>query len=487
MNYFKRFNLVSFIGILAAVLSLMVVASDAYAAPTVLHVVNNVGQLETALATAEGNGKEDDIVLKGGMYILTSSLDITITDGEPVLIRKAPKSKTDVVLDGVNLYRVFTINSGQVEMRKLIITRGNATSGGGGGIFVDGSDVNLTLVGCKIDDNHASAASGDGGGILNIDGTIDIAGCTISNNTADDDGGGIRSQGNSAVVDIRNGSLIDHNTASEGGGIVNGFGEPSGDTSTMTIRESTISNNEADGSAGDEGEGGGIFNWSDASLTIQGSTIIKKNKSLEDGGGVHNQGGSVNILNSTIDDNDAGDDAGGLNNEDGTVTITASVIMNNESGLSTADGGGGGICNDFGTMTISNTLIKGNNSTYKGGGISNLDDLTLTNDTRVFENTAADDGGGIYNEYTLVINNSVIKNNTTGEEGGGIFNDGFRGKMDILNDSSISLNIAPTLGDGGGIFNGADIGDLTCDATTVNKNNVHEDCAPLANCPANCQ
>jgi hypothetical protein len=131
----------------------------------------------------------------------------------------------------------------------------------------------------------------------------------------------------------------------DGGGISNG-----GDSLTLT--NSTVSGNSADG------EGGGIFNEGPSSdLTLRNSTV--SGNTSKEGGGIYNEADSLTLTNSTVSGNNASIDGGGIYNIrstiGGTMMLTNSTVSNN-----TAGDGGGGIFNNGGTAILLNTIVAGN-------------------------------------------------------------------------------------------------------------------------------
>jgi len=166
-------------------------------------------------------------------------------------------------------------------------------------------------------------------------------------------------------VTINNGNI----EGSSGGGIYN--------LGSVTITNSTISNNQALDS------GGGIFN--SGSLVISDSTIRDNYVSYFGGGGIQNDGGAVEINNSTITGN-AASWGGGVDTYLGTTTITGSIITNN-----TANSGvGGGIDNYFGTVSVSDSLIQGNNAVANSGGAVASNANTTIENSCIIDNTASD-------------------------------------------------------------------------------------------------
>ena len=98
-------------------------------------------------------------------------------------------------------------------------------------------------------------------------------------------------------------------------------------------------------------------------------------------------------------------------------------------------------------MTISNgNTLELDDS--RGGGISNVDNGTLTITDSIISGNTAEDDGAIRNLGTLEVSNSTLSGNTSNGTAGGIFND--RGATATVSDSTFSGNSAPS---GGGIFN----------------------------------
>jgi VCBS repeat-containing protein len=137
------------------------------------------------------------------------------------------------------------------------------------------------------------------------------------------------------------------------------FTVPSG--SVVSISGITISNGRA-------GIGGGISN--NGTLTITASTV---------------SGNSATIGNSL---------GGGVNNFGGDLTITASTISGNSAGL----GGSVYSSTDLSGQktTITNTTISGNTASDTGGGVRNVDGLTILENSTITNNTAqSGEGGGV--------------------------------------------------------------------------------------------
>jgi hypothetical protein len=243
-------------------------------------------------------------------------------------------------------------------------------------------------------------ASDQGGGIYN-GGTMTIADSAIAYNSADGSGGGIFNNGTMTVTD----STIAYNSVGVGGGI--GFGGGIFSGGALMVTDSTIANN----STGFFGEGGGIYNG--GTMTIADSAIAY-NSADGDGGGIFNNG-TLTVTDSTIAYNSVGVGfGGGINSSGGTLTVTDSTIAYNSAGF------GGGIICGGGTETVTDSTIAYNNvGRGRGGGIySGSGTLTVTNSTIAY-NSAGDGGGGIFNDGTITVTNSTIADNNTGSGGAG--------------------------------------------------------------------
>ena len=107
-----------------------------------------------------------------------------------------------------------------------------------------------------------------------------------------------------------------------------------------------------------------LFVNSGVTVTLKALTIA--HGSAPNGGGLDNEGGTVNISNSTFANNSAGNSAGGIfNGFGGTLNISSSTLSDNAAfGF-----GGGGLINQ-GTVSISNSTFSGNSASF-GGGLAN--------------------------------------------------------------------------------------------------------------------
>ncbi|NES04970.1 MAG: DUF4347 domain-containing protein, partial [Okeania sp. SIO2F4] len=333
---------------------------------------------------------------------------------------------------------------------------------------------NVTINSVTISNGLAT----NGGGIYAYSGTtVTINNSTISGNSATSNGGGIYSEGS---ITLDN-STISGNRASNGAGVFNhvyGY--------LAVTNSSSITGNVARGGEFTGGYGGGINNTGDSAnpstVTIDNSTI--SNNDGRRGGGVFNTYGILTITNnSNVSDNNASSGGGVYTTNNTTVTLNNSTISGNSATLN-----GGGIYSE-GSVTLDNSTISGNTA-YDGAGIFNhvYGYLAVTNSSTITGNVAIPSGsgqsfgGGINNTgdsanpSTVTIDNSTISNND-GSIGGGIFNT--YGILTITNNSNISSNNA-TYGDGGGIFNDSS-GEVQINSSTVSGNSSSEDGGGISN------
>lgn len=338
---------------------------------------------------------------------------------------------------------------------------------GGGGICAVGKKSDVTLDKVTVTGNKAtsnvSTNLGAGGGIEAQGGSLTVKDSTISNNNARGNGGGIFSaEGN--VLDV-SGSTIQGNKGNNGGGIHTGEArDPSKTPSKATITDTKVLENEAIGS----GEGGGVYVGTRADATLKGCTVAN-NKSVSTGGGIAAKLGTVTLDDTTVENNQAVN-GGGLFHlgiaVPGSLTLqNGSIIRNNTA---SSMGGGLFLWGNVG-LKSENSEISGNKALY-GAGIAASQytadyaspKLELV-DTKVNNNGDASTvmGGGIYAAQGVVLNAKNTKFlGNTAKSGGGILL--WNNSSADLNNSEVSGNKAT--GNGGGVY----VYDATCSLTTSN-------------------
>lgn len=277
-----------------------------------------------------------------------------------------------------------------LSLRECAFTENTAHRGGG--LYANGAFgcMNTSFRGNTATINEDDAGSGNGGAIYHYGATLNVAGCTIEENHAKRNGGGVYASGSGGQ-------------SSFGSSYVSGSSRPT------VVRENTAAE-----------YGGGLY--LEQRVTFGGE--ISKN-SAKAGGGIYLAGGHVK-LSGTVTENKATDTG--------------------ERAL-----GGGGIAmsftkepHNFDDISTIKSVISGNTSAAGGGGISILIGGTDAQRGVSFDgatisgNTAAGDGGGVllrveesapaceknttsYSDPGFSLSDTVVESNeSTGGSGGGI-------------------------------------------------------------------
>jgi hypothetical protein len=361
--------------------------------------------LRNALTLAANHAGPDTIVFDKYVFAeeetieLLQSLGSLDVDSDVTILGPGADLLTiDGNADANHQYSVFEIESGtEVTISGLTITGGNAYDGGG---IYSGADL-LSLEGVTISGNTAEMA---GGGIFhNYGGDIEIRDCQIVDNVGLI-GGGINVEfSDHALIQS---STIEGNTASAYGGV-------SIANTDLQVYDSTISDNHATTHYG----GGLGLNSCDAEIV--GSTIALNDADVHGGGIVtEGQAVSLDIVNSAIEYNTTTTGQGGgiawRASSGGSLDIVSSTIADNE-----AYNGGGGIWFDDGktpTATILNSTISSNTALHNaGGGIyAGSANLSIIQCTVAQNNAIAVNGigGGMFTGGNYVLaQNSIFFDN----------------------------------------------------------------------------
>lgn len=417
----------------------------------------------------------------GGIYVENSTVEVknSMIDGNTAddVPKKAPNSNKGLG-GGIYSYEsTLTVTdstiSGNEAKGSTSLIRYNskdeisseALGNGGGGICAVGKKSDVTLDGVTVTGNKATySKKGTGAGIEAQGGTLTVTECTITNNEAQGNGGGIFSaEGNELNI---SGSTIQGNKADNGGGIHMGEARDTSKTpSKATITDTKILENEAIGS----GEGGGVYvGGPRADATLKGCTVAN-NKSVSTGGGIAAKLSTVTLDDTTVENNQAVN-GGGLFHlgiaVPGSLTLqNGSVIRNNTA---SSMGGGLFLWGNVG-LKSENSEISGNKALYGAGIAASQYTANFASpklelvDTKVNNNGDANTvmGGGIYaaSGVTVTSKNTKFLGNTA-SSGGGILL--YLNSSADLNNSEVSGNKAT--GNGGGVY----VYDATCSLTTSN-------------------
>jgi len=248
--------------------------------------------------------------LSGGTITLTTvQLDInkSLTIDGSMLSEK-------VTISGDNSFKVFVVNGNYtISLDSLIISGGDASYSSGGGIYNIDATVDIRNSILKF-----NKADNDGGAIYNDGGTVKVMDSILELNYANGgNGGGIYNK--SGTLDVTNSTLLDNYAYGGGGGIATYIG------TITTITGSTLAQNDAE-----VGPGGGLFNFGTA--TVVNSTFF--DNAADYGGGIFN-GASLTLYNSTLSGNSTfSSDSGTLDNETvkngppATLTMANTIIAN---------------------------------------------------------------------------------------------------------------------------------------------------------------
>lgn len=244
--------------------------------------------------------------------------------------------------------------------------------------------------------------------------------------------------------------------------------------------------------------GGGILNLG-ASLTLKNSQVIYSTSTHWGGGGIYSKKNSVELIGSTIAENESNGDFGfgaGIYVEKGFLNIRESSILNNSStGLFN---NGGGIYIQNAQAAIFKSAINNNSSLEYGGGLRIFGGSLIISDSTINDNYAEVSGGGLFIDTAaeVKIENSTISGNAAdinvGDGGGGLFTDGETTiiKTKIFDNSATKggglyksggvLNLTrTTIDDNYGSISGGGIyhfwGDVNISQSTISRNhaNVH--------------
>lgn len=319
----------------------------------------------------------------------------------------------------------------------VTITNSTVQDNGDSGIYLDES-VTLTVTNSTVQNNGDSGIYDDC--CDSYSNTMTITGTTIRGN----DGAGIYRYDCGGQL-IITGSVIEDNTYI-------GIDQDCG--SLLTVRDTIVRGN---GEAGNDG--GGIE--SDGSALIVNSTIA--NNIGDWGAGLSLYGEIVTINSTTITGNIASNGGGGFYNETDLTQIYNSTISNNSAAQ------GGGIYNDDdngGTLQIVNSTISLNTVTTVGGGLltEQYSDVTLRFVT-IAGNSAGLDGGGIFaypssdalqEGFNVELLGSIVAGNVDNETTGQTKNDCFGTSFVSLGYNLLGIGSdCPTGGTGDVAFSGA--------------------------------
>lgn len=247
-----------------------------------------------------------------------------------------------------------------------ITVRRNAI-GGDFRIFRVTTATDVTFSGLRVENGRPSgitsggAIANEGGALVNVIDSIftdNFGGTTASS------GGAIANNGN-GTLNVINSFFAANHAIAFGGALHNGG------SGTLNVISSVVFENEvvAPVVANTPASGGGISNTNSGTVNITNSVIANNvvkggdpSTSVIRGGGVMNAGnGTINVTASVIHNNFVLNDGGGISNVSGILNVSNSTITQNR-------GIGGGI---FGQGNLKSTIVaKNNNAPFAGSDVS---------------------------------------------------------------------------------------------------------------------
>ena len=443
-------------------------------------------------ACTAGEDGQDAIVFAGSLGAGTITLGqaaIAVTDS--LSISGGAAGGATVSVSGTGVYQIFRVTGGELSLNSLRLTQGTAVSGGavyvasgaslvtddvrfvsntatgaaategGGAIYVDGGGA-ARLANSTFDGNTATGSSGSGGAVF-LNGaagardSVVVIDSRFVNNTANRAGGAIENRdgalriedtdfdlnraganpGNggaihlsaSGMARVTGGAVTNNTAAAEGGGFWNSSAE-------MTVVGTEFTGNRAAGNAASNGGGalynnGGVLDLVD--VTVQDNAATGTSGS---GGGLLNNGGTLLLTTSTVTGNEANRAGGGLEDAAGTSILIMSDFTANDAG--TNPGNGGAVHTGGGTVVVGGGNYLRNDA-VEGGGLWSSGTLVVSGNTddmtRAMDDMDMDDMMDRMND-TNVQPTLISQNEATGADaaqgGGGLYNQG--GTMLVLGD-----------------------------------------------------
>jgi hypothetical protein len=368
------------------------------------------GSLRAAVLAAEANPGADVI-----QFAKQLNGTIKLTTGELLI-------STDLTIQGLGANRLTV--SGNDSSRIFNVM---------GGVD-EATAIDVSISGLTVSRGHADQGAG-----INQEGFADLtlSKMVISNNHAlsiFSGGGGIRTVGVGARLEITDGVIADNRVEGDDGSFVTFGGGIFVEGATSVINRSAITGNRLTGAPdGGTAIAGGIFNSDGATMTITNSSVSNNRAVGGVGGGEASGGGIINAFGSTLH-------------------VRNSILSGNEArgsdGEYIGQAIGGAISNAFGSFAyISDSVLSGNRAVAGSGGFNDADDTSIGT---AFGGAISSDTYLEVTRCTLVNNQAIGGNNAThiaptttdvGAAHGGAILVGFEGEA-IIRDSAILNNKA---------------------------------------------
>ncbi|MBI4826970.1 MAG: right-handed parallel beta-helix repeat-containing protein [Nitrospirae bacterium] len=254
------------------------------------------GALDGSTTVRSVCGADSTIISSTGNVVLTQNNTGNVIDG------------FSITGGTIGLY----INAATATVTNSKIYGNINSAAAGGGVYVTNAASTLTISNSEIYSNSAAS----GGGIFYNSGTNHvISNSIIRDNTATGSGGGIYPQ--NATLTITNSTVRDNSAVSHGGGFYN-------NASSVDFSKCKITGNTSSAL-------GGAMYLANASASADLENCIVTSNQGTQGGMIYTNGGTANIINSTVAANQATTGSGGAFRTSTTsaITVRNSILWNN--------------------------------------------------------------------------------------------------------------------------------------------------------------
>lgn len=309
---------------------------------------DGVISLREALCVANNEAGDDFITFAPGLTgTITLSAPFEIIDSDVVSILGPGKDL--ITINGGLAHRLFRVENGsQLGISDLTLTGGAGDLEGGGAILGINSTVSITN--STISN---SKALGNGGGIRNDGGTLQIVEGVVENCTTDaaDLHGGAIAILNNGVLNLFSSQFIDNKAQF-----------PGNDGGAIYVESGTAYANKCEFRDNVATRNGGAIS-SAGTFNITQSTFAGNRQNTDGGAGAGMCliGGTSNIANSTFSSNVANGLGGGLFSAGATVELRSCTFAYNVGDANAAGLGGGGALSQLGgTISIGNCFFAEN-------------------------------------------------------------------------------------------------------------------------------
>ncbi|HEX9645725.1 MAG TPA: right-handed parallel beta-helix repeat-containing protein [Acidimicrobiia bacterium] len=392
--------------------------------------------------TVSGNGGGGMVAIDGHVTLVDATVednddvgvtttgagDFTVTGGSVVgngshgidfIGCNASEGQDNIVLDGASVTGngEWGINHGGCG--NTVVSGGSDISGNAGGVRCSTCEF-VTIEDSTVDGNTTFGGVDFRPGWEGAGGDLFVRNSQITDNTSQNDGGGIRARQSldedvDTTVTVSNSSNVTGNSTTGNGGGIYAEGD-------AIVFGSTVSFNSTTGTFEDPGgEGGGLY-VQDGDLSVSGGAV-EGNVADNNGGGISHRGAggfSLGVFGTAITGNDASGVGGGIFTwSSASFTVVAADVSGNTS---IAQGAGIGALDTAGIVALS--TIDGNQASAVGGGIY-YDDGVLPGDPLIiFETTISNNtapaGGGVFADIRPPAGVEVISSTVSGNTGSGI-------------------------------------------------------------------